>query len=252
MRRWVWRGTLALLVMIVLVSGLAAPVGVQAFNRACDGSLEGLRYLSSVREQLAVATALPPTPTPASPTLLPASPTPTAPPTPTSATVVATQTAVPPTPTLTPTPVLPTPTPVLPTPTPVLPTPTPVLPTPTPAPPTLGQRALAQAGVVGDVALAALVRVKQNDAVAYPLHIVAAHTLDVAGCHEDAIRLQWLKAGLHASRDGQPEQVAVALVARANKPDELADLRRVVRTWTERAHDNDPLRRVLAALDARS
>ena len=35
-------------------------------------------------------------------------------------------------------------------------------------------------------------------------------------------------------------------------PEQLTDLRRVVRTWTERAWDNEPLRRVLTALDARS
>lgn len=232
MRRWAWRGALTVVILGLLVSALAAPVGVKAFNRACDGSLEGLRYLSGVREQLAVATALPPTPTPA-----PLTPMPTA--------------TLPPTPTPTPASAPPTQTVVPPTATPTL-TPTPFPPTPTPAGPTVSQRALEQAGIAGDYALAALVRFKQNDAVAFPLHIVTAHTLDTAGCREDAIRLQWLKAGLHASRQGQPEQVAVALVARANKPDELADLRRVVRTWTERAHDNEPLRRVLAALDARS
>ena len=232
MRRWVWRGTLAILVMTVLVSVLAAPVGVKAFQRACDGSLEGLRYLSSVREQLAVATALPPTSTPAPPTPMPTA---TQPPTPTSATRLPTQTAIPPTLTLTPTV-----------------TPTPAPPSPTPAGPTVRQRALEQAGIVGDYALDTLVQVKQHDDVAYPLHIMAAYALDTAGCHEDAIRLQWLKAGLHASRAGQPEQVAEALVARARQPEELADLRRVVRTWTERAHDNDHLRDVLTALETRN
>ena len=232
MRRWARRGALTVVILGLLVSVLAAPVGVKAFNRACDGSLEGLRYLSGVREQLAVATALPPTPTPAPPTPLPTA---TLPPTPTPASAPPTQTAVPPT--ATPLPTF---------------TPTPVPPTATPPGPTFAQRALEQAGIAGDYALAVLVRVKQNDAVAFPLHIVTAHALDTAGCHEDAIRLQWLKAGLHASREGQPEQVAVALVARANRPEELTDLRRVVRTWTERAHDNEPLRRVLVALDARS
>ena len=43
MRRWVWRGTLGIVVMTVLIGVLAAPVEVKAFNRACDGSLEGLR-----------------------------------------------------------------------------------------------------------------------------------------------------------------------------------------------------------------
>ena len=70
-----------------------------------------------------------------------------------------------------------------------------------------------------------MVRVKQTDAIAYPGHIALAHALDAAGCGEDAVRIQWLKAGLHASRDGQPEQVASALEARTT-PDEQADLRR--------------------------
>jgi hypothetical protein len=92
-------------------------------------------------------------------------------------------------------------------------------------------------------------QVKQADAVAYPAHIVAAHLLDGAGCGKDAVRLQWLKAGLHASRDGQPEQIAAALKARADGPDDLADLRRIVRTWTERASQSVSLRRVLSALE---
>lgn len=232
MRRWVRLGALATVVMVVLASVFAAPVGVKAFNRACDGSLEGLRYLSGVREQLAVATAPPPTPAPVPPTST-RQPTPTLRPTstpPAQAQAIATTP-----PTATPTS-----------------TPTPVPPTPTPAGPTLEQRALEQAGILGDAALGGLVWVKQSDIVAFPLHIVTAYALDTAGCREDAIRLQWLKAGIHASYPGQPEQVAGALAARANTPEQLTDLRRVVRTWTERAWDNEPLRRVLAALDARS
>lgn len=230
MRRWVQRGALATVVMVVLVSVLAAPVGVKAFNRACEGSLEGLRYLSGVREQLAVATAPPPMPVPAPPTSTP-QPTPTLRPTSTPPSQTQATATTPPTATAAATPI-----------------PAP----PTPTGPTLGQRALEQAGILGDAALGGLVWVKQSDIVAFPLHIVTAHALDTAGCREDAIRLQWLKAGIHASYPGQPEQVAGALVARANTPDELTDLRRVVRTWTERAWDNEPLRQVLAVLDARS
>ncbi len=85
--------------------------------------------------------------------------------------------------------------------------------------------------------------------VAYPAHIVAANVLDAAGCSKDAIRLQWLKAGLHASRDGQPETIATALKASANNPDDLAELRQIVRTWSERAWNNVGLGRVRDALD---
>ena len=203
MRRWAWRGVLAVTVVTLALGGL---VGVRAFNRACDGSLEGLRYLTNVRAQLASATTPPPTPPPAS--------------TPAAARAPDAQ-----------------------------PAPTPA---PTPPPPTLAQRASEAAGRAGDAALVALIRVKQHDAVAYPAHIAAAHTLDVAGCGKDAVRLQWLKAGLHASSESQIERIASALVADASDADDLADLRHVVRTWTERAPLSDSLRRVLAALDARS
>ena len=60
MRGWVWRGALAVMVVLVLLGGVT---GVKAFTLACDGSLEGSRYLRSVRRQVA-ATAPPPTPRP--------------------------------------------------------------------------------------------------------------------------------------------------------------------------------------------
>ena len=97
-----------------------------------------------------------------------------------------------------------------------------------------------------------LIQIKQNDLVAYPAHVVAAHTLSAAGCGKDAVRLQWLKAGLHASSDGQIERIAASLVASTDDPGELADLRLVVRNWTERAPESVALRRVLAALDDHS
>jgi hypothetical protein len=116
----------------------------------------------------------------------------------------------------------------------------------------LTQQAREAIGKVGDTALVALIQVKQHDAVAYPAHMIAAQALDVAGCGKDAVRLQWLKAALHASTDGQIEGIADALVAHADDADDLADLRRVVSAWTERAPGSAPLRRVLAALDART
>ena len=210
MRAWVWRGGLATTALAMV---LATFVGVKTFNRACDGSLEGLRYLSNVRTQIAEVTALPPTPRPATPT-------PTPPP-------AATPTAVPTV------------------------QPTPVPPTPTPAPPTVAQQALAAAGQAGDTAIAWVLVVKQHDAVAYPAHIVAAHLLETAGCSKDAVRIQWLKAGLHATGEGQPATIAAALAERTAGPDDLAELRRIVRTWTERAPRSISLRQVLEALDAR-
>jgi hypothetical protein len=120
-----------------------------------------------------------------------------------------------------------------------------------PPPLTITQRFRDFAGRAGDTALAALIRFKQHDAVAYPAHIVAAYTLDVAGCSTDAIRLQWLKASLHASTDGQIQQIAAALMAGTSRPEELADRREIVRTWTRRAPESDSLRRVLAVLAGR-
>ena len=203
MRRWVLKGVLAVGMLLVVFGGV---VGVRAFDRACDGSLEGLRYLTNARAQLASATAPPPA---------------TSQPTPTPAV----SQGQPPAAQLTPAPAPPPPT------------------------PTIAQRFRELSGRVGDTALVALIQVKQHDAVAYPAHIVAAHTLDLAGCRKDAVRLQWLKASLHASTDGQIHQVAAALVSDVSHPDELADLRQVVRTWTERAPESDALRRVLAVLD---
>ncbi len=210
MRAWVWRGGL---VVVALMIVLTVPLGLKVFNRACDGSLEGLRTISNVRTQIAQVTALPPTPRPLPPTPTPAPSTDPS----------------------------------------VAPTiqPTPIPPTPTPVPPTVAQEALAAAGQVGDAAIGGLLFVKQSDAVAYPAHIVAAHTLEMAGCRQDAVRLQWLKAGLHAAGDGQPEQVAAALESRATSPDDLAELRRIVKTWTERAPRSVSLRQVLTALESR-
>jgi hypothetical protein len=206
MRRWAWRAILAVAVLLLLPSSV---VGVRAFNRACDGSLEGLRYLSNVRAQLASATAPPPTPAPTPP-----------PPTPVPAAAQ-----------------------------PQPPTPTPTSRPPEPPPPSVMQRFRETVGAAGDAVLVALIQVKQHDAVAYPAHVVAAHLLDVAGCGKDAVRLQWLKAGLHASEDRQIQYIASSLRADAGDPDDLADLRQVVRTWTERAPASVSLRRVLAALD---
>jgi hypothetical protein len=94
--------------------------------------------------------------------------------------------------------------------------------------------------------------VKEADVVAYPGHIVGAYALDAAGCGTDAVRLQWLKAGLHASGGGQPDYVADALIATANSPDDLAQLRDLVHAWTEQQSWNRIMPRVQAAFDARA
>ncbi len=222
MRSWIWRVALSITILSMM---LAVPVSVSAFNRACDGSLNGLRSIARVRAELAAATAPPPTPVPA----------PTPPPTRTSTPVAAVQATA----SVTPTAVPPTS------------TATPIPPTPVPAGPTAAQRALEVVGIAGDRVLGAVVWVKQTDAIAYPGHVALAYAVDAAGCSKDAVRLQWLKAGLHASRDGQPEQVATALAGRATTPDELADLRRVVQIWTDGSGNNVAMRQVQTLLDAR-
>ncbi|MFN8636615.1 MAG: hypothetical protein U0893_22425 [Chloroflexota bacterium] len=136
------------------------------------------------------------------------------------------------------------------TPTPALAASQPAPPTPTPPPgPTVTQRVVAGAGAAGDAAIAVILKFKQSDVVAYPAHIAAAYTLDAAGCGKDAVRLQWLKAGLHTAREDRLAWIADRLRASATGPDDLDDLRRVVRVWSERAGESVALRRVLSALE---
>jgi hypothetical protein len=215
--------------VLVLFGGATT---VKAFRLACDGSLEGWRYLSNVRREIVETTALLPTPRPSTPT---PTPTPTPSPTPTQVGAAPSSTAPP---TLTPTP--------------LPPTPTPRPPTPTPPPPTTLDRAREAAGIAVAAGISGLLRVKQSDEVAYPAHIVAAYVLDTAGCGTDAVRIQWLKAGLHASGDGWPERVATGLRDTATGPDDREELRQIVRVWIERLPENTPIRRVQAALDTQS
>jgi hypothetical protein len=106
--------------------------------------------------------------------------------------------------------------------------------------------------VVGAATISGVLWVKQSDEVAYPAHIVAAHVLDTAGCGTDAVRIQWLKAGLHASGAGWPERVATGLSDTATGPGDREELRQIVQVWIERLPRNSPMRRVQAALDAQS
>jgi hypothetical protein len=127
-----------------------------------------------------------------------------------------------------------------------------VPPTPTPPPPTALDYGREAVGIAGAAAISGLLWVKQSDEVAYPAHIVAAHVLGTAGCGTDAVRIQWLKAGLHASGAGWPERVATGLRETASGPDDREELRQIVQLWIERLPRNSPMRRVQAALDAPS
>lgn len=229
MRRWVWRGLLVALGLMIVMS---APGGVKTIALACAGSLEGYRYLANVRTQLAPdATSTPrATPTATIPPTPTFSPTPTSPVTPTPGmTPTATSTSTPqPTATSTPSP---------------SPTMTPLeqpLPVDVDRLPTFVRTA-------GSTAIGILLRVKQSDAFAYPAHVAMAHGLDVAGCGEDAVRVQWLKAGLHASSDGRAERVAQALAESARDRDDLVHLGRIVDYWAEQQPRSIGIRRVQAA-----
>ena len=160
---------------------------VKAFTLACAARWKGCAICETSRSQIAAATAPPPTPRPSTPP-------PTMPP--------------------------PTPTPVRtpphhgcagdapPTATPSLPHPDAnPAPPPQPRPPAAYIWLREVSGKIAVTAIGAFARVKEADAVAYPAHVVAAYVLDGAGCGEDAVRIQWLKAGLHAAREGQPEHM---------------------------------------------
>jgi hypothetical protein len=121
---------------------------------------------------------------------------------------------------------------------------------PEPAPPAAYIWLREVAGKIAIGVITGFTQVKESDAVAYPAHVAAAYVLDGAGCGEDAVRIQWLKAGLHASRAGQPEQIARTLPARATDADDRAQLRGIVQVWTERQSWSIPMRRVREAFDA--
>jgi hypothetical protein len=108
------------------------------------------------------------------------------------------------------------------------------------------------AGLVGAATIGGILWVKQSDVVAYPAHIVAAHVLDVAGCGTDAVRIQWLKAGLHASGAGWPERVAAGLGETADSPEDREEIRQIVRVWMERLPRNSPMRQVQALFEAQT
>ena len=218
MRRWIWRGLLVALGLLLL---LAVPGGVKTFTLACAGSLEGYQILASVRTQLAAT----PTPTPGV--------TPTAITTP-GAGVQPGATGVP------------------------TATPQPTATSAPPAPAAVGadqplpvdvQRLPPIVRTAGGSAIGVLLRVKQHDAFAYPAHVAMAHGLDVAGCGEDAVRIQWLKAGLHAATDGQADRVARALAGSAQNRDDLVQMRRIVDYWADRVPQSVGIRRVQTAFD---
>jgi hypothetical protein len=100
----------------------------------------------------------------------------------------------------------------------------------------------------GHASLSGFLALKQNDQVAYPLHVATAKTLEAVNCPTDAIWIQWLKAGIHARQEAQVEVVASALRARVRGADDAADLRDLVLGFVERESWSDGIHRIRTAL----
>ena len=98
-------------------------------------------------------------------------------------------------------------------------------------------------------AIEALLRLKQNDEIAYRAHSGLADLLDFAACSTGALRVQWLKAALHAPEERAAEHVAAALrrTAEAGGGD-TASLADEVDALAERESWSSGIRRVAAAL----
>jgi hypothetical protein len=105
---------------------------------------------------------------------------------------------------------------------------------------------------VGHQAVLLVLWVKQSDLVAYPSHAMLARGLEVARCDRDAVRLQWIKAGVHAGQPAQAEEVAQVLRRSSESDAELARIRATVRGWAERESWSEGIRRVEGILSAES
>jgi hypothetical protein len=90
--------------------------------------------------------------------------------------------------------------------------------------------------------------VKQNDHVAYRAHVGLANALEKAGCPGEAVRVQWLKAGLHAMDDGAAWHVAMELRRSAVSSRDEASLATSIDALTTREPWSAGIRRVSVAL----
>ena len=79
-----------------------------------------------------------------------------------------------------------------------------------------------------------VLRLKRNDAIVYPAHAWLARGVDAANCKVDAVRLQWLKAGIHAYGPDQVDEVARALDGTVRNDADRAVVQAAVRTTAER------------------
>jgi hypothetical protein len=87
---------------------------------------------------------------------------------------------------------------------------------------------------VGYTLLTELLRFKRNDAIVYPAHVWLARGVTSANCKVDAVRLQWLKAGIHASEPEQVDEVALGLEATIHSEADRALVKAAVRSTAER------------------
>jgi hypothetical protein len=86
----------------------------------------------------------------------------------------------------------------------------------------------------GYLLLTSLLQFKRNDAIVYPAHVWLARAVDAAHCQADAVRQQWLKAGIHADGSEQVDEVARALEGTMQSAADRALVQAAVRATAER------------------
>jgi hypothetical protein len=91
-------------------------------------------------------------------------------------------------------------------------------------------------------------QVKQSHAVAYPLHVTLATQLELARCPREAVWLQWIKAGIHATGQAQVEQVASALRRTLDGEQDRTRLNALVERFVQSEFWSSGIKQVQAAL----
>jgi hypothetical protein len=100
----------------------------------------------------------------------------------------------------------------------------------------------------GHAALSGFLALKQSDVLAYPIHSTLAQALEFTHCPRDAIWVQWIKAGIHATRQDQVLRVASALRERATSEDDISRLRDIVQGYVQREPWSQGIQQVQAAI----
>jgi hypothetical protein len=76
--------------------------------------------------------------------------------------------------------------------------------------------------------VSSMLNVKQRDAIAYPAHVAVARLLGRTTCGPDAVRTQWLKAGIHAQGERQVEVVVAGLRETLTDDGDLSHLQAMI------------------------